>query len=68
MVRESVLGQLVELSTAHLADACLRAGNGPRVAPNRLIPIHPAMTIHGPAVPVRHYGSVDIFLEAIDSA
>lgn len=68
MVDEAIHKRLVDLTTAHLADACLRVGRGVRCAPFRLAPIRPAMRIRGPALPVRHYGSVDVFLEAIDAA
>ncbi|MBV9149933.1 MAG: RraA family protein [Candidatus Eremiobacteraeota bacterium] len=55
-----------ELSTANLADACLRVGVTPRFAP--VVPISAGLRVAGRAVPVRHYGSVDVFLEAIDQA
>ncbi|MBV8726291.1 MAG: RraA family protein [Candidatus Eremiobacteraeota bacterium] len=55
-----------ELSTAHLADSCLRVGVAVRYAP--VMPISAGLRVAGRAVPVRHYGSVDVFLEAIDSA
>jgi len=54
-----------ELSTPLIADACLRARLPLRVAPAGLRPIVPGMRLAGRARPVRHYGSVDIFLEAI---
>ncbi|MBV9718341.1 MAG: RraA family protein [Candidatus Eremiobacteraeota bacterium] len=54
------------LTTAHLADACLRLGIAPRCAALRAVSTGARLT--GRCVPVRHYGSVDIFLEAIDSA
>lgn len=65
---EEMRRRLNDLTTAHLADACLRAGKEVRPGPLRLAPIHPAMRTRGPALPVRHYGSVDVFLEAIDEA
>ena len=52
------------LTTAHLADACLRA----RV-PQRGVLLHavmPGSRLAGRVVPVRHVGSVDIFLEALE--
>jgi regulator of RNase E activity RraA len=54
------------LTTAHLADACLRLEVQPRSVPLRAIST--GSRLSGPAVPVRHFGSVDIFLEAIDAA
>ena len=57
---------LEKLSTAHLADGCLRVGVQPRCV--ALAPVTPGMRVAGPARVVRHYGSVDIFLETIEAA
>jgi 4-hydroxy-4-methyl-2-oxoglutarate aldolase len=57
---------LEELSTAHLADGCLRVGVQLRCV--ALTPVSPGMRVAGPARVVRHYGSVDIFLETIEAA
>jgi len=57
-----------ELTTPHLADACLRLGTAVRCAPHLLRPAQPGMRATGPARPVRHLGSVDVFLEAINEA
>ncbi len=56
------------LTTAHLADACLRVGAPLRVGPPELRPLEAGMQVSGPARPVRHFGSVDVFLEAIEAA
>jgi 4-hydroxy-4-methyl-2-oxoglutarate aldolase len=56
----------VDLSTATLSDACSRLGVRPRsIALRSLIE---GTRIAGPAVTVRHVGSVDVFLEAIGEA
>jgi regulator of RNase E activity RraA len=55
-----------KLTTAHLADACLRLGTTQRCAALRAVST--GSRLSGRCVPVRHYGSVDIFLEAIHSA
>jgi 4-hydroxy-4-methyl-2-oxoglutarate aldolase len=57
---------LENLSTAHLADGCLRIGLQPRCV--TLAPVTLGMRVAGPARVVRHYGSVDIFLETIEAA
>jgi 4-hydroxy-4-methyl-2-oxoglutarate aldolase len=57
-----------ELSTPLIADACLRLGIPLRVAPAGIRPLIFESHIAGRALPVRHYGSVDIFLEAMGSA
>ncbi|WP_216216659.1 RraA family protein [Amycolatopsis aidingensis] len=57
------------LGTAHLADACLRAGIRVRCAPAPLHPVVPAGgRVAGRVAPARHAGSVDVFLEAIEQA
>lgn len=52
-------------STPVVADACLRLGVAVRAAPAGLRPLIPGMRVHGAVRPVRHYGSVDVFLEAV---
>lgn len=53
-------------STANLADACDRLSIARRYAP--LAPISPGMRIAGPARPVIHRGSVDVFFAAMEDA
>ncbi|GAA1742319.1 demethylmenaquinone methyltransferase [Microcella frigidaquae] len=64
------MGGMIEPAppTAALADACVRLGVPLRVGPASLCPIAPHAPIAGPAMPVTHAGSVDVFLEAIDDA
>jgi 4-hydroxy-4-methyl-2-oxoglutarate aldolase len=57
-----------ELSTPLVADACLRLGLPLRLAPAGVRPLTLESHIAGRALPVRHYGSVDIFLEAMGTA
>jgi regulator of RNase E activity RraA len=57
-----------ELSTPLIADACLRLHLPMRLAPPGLQPLAEGMRLAGRALPTRHYGSVDIFLEALGSA
>lgn len=54
-----------QLSTPLIADACLRVGLPLRLAPAGIRPLRAGMKLAGRVRPVRHYGSVDIFLEAI---
>ncbi len=56
------------LTTAHLADACIRAGLPVRCAPAPTRAVVPGSRLCGPAVPARHVGSVDVFLEAFEDA
>lgn len=60
--------RLASLTTPHLADACLRVGVGLRLGPPGLVSVIPGVRFAGRAVPVRHAGSVDIYLEALDRA
>jgi regulator of RNase E activity RraA len=58
----------MELSTPLLADAGVRLGVPLRVGPPALRPLEARYQVAGRACPVRHYGSVDIFLEAMNGA
>jgi regulator of RNase E activity RraA len=56
------------LTTAHLTDGCLRAGVEVRCAPAGTVAALPGSRLAGRVLPVRHAGSVDIFLEALERA
>jgi 4-hydroxy-4-methyl-2-oxoglutarate aldolase len=56
------------LSTPLVADACIRTGTPLRTAPPRIGAVIPGQRIAGRALPARHYGSVDVFLEAFSGA
>jgi len=56
------------LTTAHLADACIRAQLPVRCAPARVHAVVPGDRLAGRVCPARHAGSVDIFLEALEGA
>jgi len=56
------------LATPHVADACLRCGVQVRCAPYELQPLCLSSSVAGRVRPARHYGSVDIFLEALEMA
>jgi regulator of RNase E activity RraA len=58
---------MVVPATAPVADACVRLGLPVRVAPG-LHQARPVSPLAGRALPVRHVGSVDVFLEAFQSA
>jgi 4-hydroxy-4-methyl-2-oxoglutarate aldolase len=57
-----------DLSTPLVADACLRTGVPLRAAPPGIEAVVPGRRIAGRALPARHYGSVDVFLEAFGRA
>ncbi|BFV59956.1 demethylmenaquinone methyltransferase [Kitasatospora sp. CMC57] len=56
------------LSTPLVADACVRLGVPLRVAPPGIGAVVPGQRVAGRVLPVRHYGSVDVFLEAFGAA
>lgn len=57
-----------ELSTPLIADACLSLGVTIHVARIGIHPLVKGWKIAGLVLPARHYGSVDIFLEAMQNA
>lgn len=57
----------LDLSTPHVADACLRLGVPVRCAPAAMRLVSPGAHVVGRARPARHVGSVDVFLEALGS-
>lgn len=59
---------MTQLTTAHLADGCLRAGVPVRCAPAAVRALTPGTRLSGRVLPARHVGSVDVFLEAFESA
>lgn len=58
----------LDLTTPHVADACMRLGVTVRFAPASTRPLWDGTHLSGRVNPVRHFGSVDVFLEAIDRA
>lgn len=65
---EDLRQRFESLTTAHLADACIRAGLAVRCAPAPTRAVVPGTRLLGPALPARHVGSVDVFLEALEHA
>lgn len=59
---------MIVLPAAAVADALVRLGLPVRLAPVAVRRAFPGAPISGPAVPVRHFGSVDVFLEAYEAA
>lgn len=57
-----------DLSTPLIADACLRLDVPYRPAPPGIRPVIAGSRLAGRALPARHYGSVDVFLEALTHA
>ena len=57
-----------DLSTPLVADACLRCGVPLRAAHPGIRAVVAGQRIAGRVLPARHYGSVDVFLEALGQA
>jgi regulator of RNase E activity RraA len=68
MKAESLSRAFAELSTPLIADAAVRLKIPFRIAPPGIRPVIDNQRLAGSALPVRHFGSVDIFLEAIQDA
>ncbi|WP_433073000.1 RraA family protein [Dactylosporangium sp. CA-052675] len=62
------MNDFTDLTTPLVADACVRAGIAPRIAPAGIRPVIPGTCLAGRVLPARHYGSVDAFLEAFGAA
>jgi regulator of RNase E activity RraA len=60
--------RFADLTTAHIADGCLRAGLPVRCAPTGTTAVIAGTTLAGRVLPARHAGSVDVFLEALGHA
>jgi 4-hydroxy-4-methyl-2-oxoglutarate aldolase len=60
--------KFAELSTPLIADAALRMRLPVRVSPVGIHPINSGSRLTGHALPAKHFGSVDVFLEAMQSA
>jgi regulator of RNase E activity RraA len=58
----------LDLTTPHVADACMRLGIAVRCAAAGTVPLWSGAHLVGRVRPARHYGSVDVFLEAIERA
>ena len=64
---DDIVRRFGELSTANLADACMRA-DVPVRCRESMRPVVPGSRVAGRALPARHAGSVDVFLEAFGRA
>jgi 4-hydroxy-4-methyl-2-oxoglutarate aldolase len=64
----SGIAELGALTAPLVADAMVRLDLPIRIAPLPVRPLRPGMRLTGRARPVRHFGSVDVFLEAIEQA
>jgi 4-hydroxy-4-methyl-2-oxoglutarate aldolase len=68
MLNQEISMAFQDLSTPLIADACLRLDLPLRLAPPGIRPVLYNFTLAGHALPVQHFGSVDIFIEAMGNA
>ena len=68
MNNAAIAEKFTELSTPLIADAALRLQLPIRIAPFGIRPVIPGQRLAGRALPAKHFGSVDVFLEAMMSA
>ena len=63
-----MLEAFADLSTPLVADACVRCGVPLRAAPAGIRAVVAGQRVAGRVLPARHFGSVDVFLEALGRA
>lgn len=68
MKNKEIAERFTKLSTPLIADACVRLGVSFNVAPFGIRPVLLDSRVAGRTIPVRHFGSVDVFLEAMNEA
>jgi len=68
MTSAGIAKSFSELSTPLITDAALRLHVQVRIAPFGILPVIPGIKLAGRALPVKHFGSVDVFLEAMQAA
>ena len=68
MDHQALRRRFATLTTAHVADACLRAQVPMRCAPASLSTVMPGSRLAGRVCPAQHVGSIDVFLEALQGA
>jgi regulator of RNase E activity RraA len=68
MTNSTLAEKFAELSTPLVLDAAVRLKLPFRIAPPGIAPIVPGTRAAGRALPAKHFGSVDVFLEAMETA
>ncbi|MFW9839205.1 MAG: RraA family protein, partial [Candidatus Thorarchaeota archaeon] len=68
MKNNEITERFSKLSTPLIADACVRLEVSFNVAPFGICPVLLDGFVGGRALPVRHFGSVDVFLETMNKA
>ena len=60
--------EFTKLSTPLVTDAAVRLKLPFRIAPGGIAPLIPGVRVAGRVLPAKHFGSVDVFLEAMETA
>jgi regulator of RNase E activity RraA len=68
VLNDELRSRFALLTTAQVADACIRAQLEVRCAPPQVTALVQGRHVAGCARPATHFGSVDVFLEAINDA
>src|SRR5262249_9318884 len=68
MTAESLSGPFAQRSTPLIADPALRLKIPFRISQPGILPVTRNQRLAGPVLPVRHFGSVDVFLEAMQGS
>jgi 4-hydroxy-4-methyl-2-oxoglutarate aldolase len=68
MNNNDITTAFANLSTPLISDAMIRLKLSQRIAPFGIRPVMSGSRVAGRVLPARHYGSVDVFLEAMASA
>ncbi len=68
MDNSDICNRFLKLSTPLIADACIRLKVDFKLAPAGIKPITEGTRLAGRVCPVKHYGSVDVFLEAMEKS
>ena len=67
MNNQTVFAAFGKIGTPQITDAGLRKKIPVRIAPFGIEPVIPGIRLTGRALPVKHFGSVDVFLEAMQT-
>jgi 4-hydroxy-4-methyl-2-oxoglutarate aldolase len=68
MENDTIAELFADLSTPLICDGVIRAKDTLRVGPSGIRPLQERARVAGRSLPVRHYGSVDVFLEVLQEA
>lgn len=68
MQNQELSAAFAPLSTPLITDACVRLKIPLRLAPPGIHPLMPSSRLAGRVLPAQHFGSVDVFLEALGHA